>query len=159
MTTTDCKGDDLLDATVWQPRWEAAKPAYDRKIRTYARQHFTSIPGFGQDDLESELLEVLWRCVQNYDPHSGATFNTFFWQAVHNRYTDLIKAAFRKKRQSDIGCVSLDVAAVREAVEERVGKMIAVPSPEDYLMALSTVQERFRNLSRQRQDRIVEDLS
>ena len=145
----------MTEAAIWQPRWDAAEPAYRRKIRTYSRQHFTSIPGFGQDDLESQLLEVLWKCVQSYDPDNGATFNTFFWQAVRNRYTDLIRSAFRKKRGANVHTVSLDVEAVRQAIEQRMTE----PDGEEYMLALGEVRERFRNSSRRRQQRILDDLS
>lgn len=144
----------MLAESDWRPRWDAASPAYERKISTFARTHFTKIPGYGQDDLESELREVLWHCVQRYDPNEGATFNTFFWQSAKNRFADLVKAAFRKKRQANVHTESLDTEAVRYAIEQR----LTSPAAEDYLEAVGAVQERFRSLPRRRQRQIMEEL-
>lgn len=145
----------MLEPALVQSRWETAEVAYRGKIRAYSHCHWAKIPGFGQDDLANELLEVLWLCVQGYDPDNGATFNTYFWQAVHNRFADLVKHAFRKKRGADVHQVSLDVDAVRQAIEERT----STDGGEEFMMAVSSVQERFCSLTPRRQRRILQDLS
>lgn len=95
----------------------------------------------GQQDLEVELQEVLFLTCNAYDPNNGATYNTFFWQAVKNRVIDLKKSAFRQKRKANAYTDSLDEEALRYAVEEAT----AHPSAEDEILARITVTERFRS--------------
>lgn len=120
-----------------------AYPAYERKIQTFSRIRAREVPGMGQDDLANEIAEVLWRVCLAYDPNRGATFNTVFWQAAGNHLKDLKKAAFRQKRVIHAMTTSLDVDAVRWAVEEATMQ----DSAEDVLMALSSVRERIRTES------------
>lgn len=94
----------------------------------------------GQDDLANEIAEVLWAVCLAYDPNKGATFNTVFWQAAGNRLKDLKKAAFRHKRVIHAMTTSLDVDAVRYAVEE----LMMEDSAEDMAMAFADVRERIR---------------
>lgn len=125
-------------------RFESAYPHYERKIRTYSRVHFSSIPGFDQDDLEAELQEVLWLACQRYDPNRGATFNTCFWEFVKNRVIDLKKFAFRQKRQANLFTETLASDAVRAVVEE----MTLQGSAEEEALARITVVERFHSGSK-----------
>lgn len=121
-------------------RFEAAQPAYRYRIKSFARGNFTALPGIEQQDLEAELVEVLWLCCTKYDPANGACFNTYFWQAAKNRFLDLHKAASRKMRAGDYERVSLDAESVREAIYE----MLEHPSAEEEFLALESVRERFR---------------
>lgn len=118
-----------------------AQPAYERRIKSFARKNFRTLPGQEQQDLEAELVEVLWLCCVKYDPNNGACFNTFFWQSAKNRFLDLHKAASRKMRVGDYQRVSLDVDAVQRAVYEMLGDA----SAEDEVMAMETVRERYRS--------------
>jgi len=119
-------------------RFDLARPQYDRKIRTYSRIHFHKVPGFEQADLEIELYEVLWIACRTYNPDKGAAFNSYFWSLVHRRFADLIKFAFRKSRMSNIHTVSLDVEAVRTAIEETLSDA----SAEEEVLARISVQDR-----------------
>lgn len=122
-------------------RFQLAYPAYERKIQTYSRIHFRSIPGYEQPDLEVELQEVLWLACQKYDPNRGATFNTCFWEFVKRRVIDLKKSAFRQKRLADLNTETLNGDTVRRVVEE----MTKVGSAEDEALARIAVVERFRS--------------
>jgi DNA-directed RNA polymerase specialized sigma24 family protein len=124
-------------------RFEQASPIYSRKIRSYSRQKLRnrSLPSTGQDDLENELLEVLWLCCLGYDPNAGATFNTFFWTAAENRYLDLHKAASRQKRVGDYERVWLEDEDVQRVVSERC----VAGSAEEEAMAQMLVVEVFRS--------------
>lgn len=136
----------MLSAEALNYRFELAFPAYERKIRTFSRVHFKSVPGFGVDDLESEVYEVLLAVCEGYDPDSGATFNTYFWQSALNRLKDLKKAAFRQKRAVNMNTVSLDEDSVRYVVES----MNESPSVEEEFFARITVTERFDSGKRQK---------
>ena len=115
--------------------FELAQVAWKGKIRTYARNSFHGIPGFDADDVEQELLSVLWKCVQTYDPIKGATFNTYAQQSFRNRISDLKRSANQLKRKADL--VSLDEESVQIAVDER----IQVMSAEDAAMLRVRLQE------------------
>lgn len=104
-----------------------------------ARQRFRSIPGFDQDDMESQLWEVLWLACVRYDPNNGANFNSFFNLLVNNRMRDLVRHAFRDVRQANTFCERLDVEEVRQAVES----MSNEASAEDSFFAGVTVHEWF----------------
>lgn len=104
-----------------------------------ARTRFRSIPGFDQDDMESQLWEVLWIAVQKYDPDNGSNFNSFFNMLVSNRMRDLVRHAFADMRQANIFCERLDVDEVRAAVESVNNSS----SAEDVFLARITVTEWF----------------
>lgn len=123
-----------------EERFHLAYPAYERKIQTFSRIRAKEVPGMGEDDLFNEIAEILWRVCLAYDPNRGATFNTVFWQAAGNRLVDLKKAAFRQCRVIHASTTSLDVEAVRWAVED----LTMEDSAEDVLMAISAVRERLR---------------
>lgn len=97
-------------------KWDAAYTDYKKKIHTFARNSFFSVPGFAVEDMEQELLEVLWWCTFDYHPRNGATFNTYFQTAAHNRISTLIRASTTMKRSADV--TSLDIDEVRAAIEE-----------------------------------------
>lgn len=104
----------------------AAQAAYQKRIRKHSVGSFRSVPGWTVEDMEQEMLAVLWKCVNTYKPgcerkhpktgascrfeagHDGkhakgtrACFNTYFWQCARNRTVDLITAAQREKRLSE----------------------------------------------------------
>lgn len=126
---------------IWQHRFTAAQPAYRFRIKAFARKNFRALPGLEQQDLEAELVEVLWLACMKYDPNNGACFNTFFWQSAKNRFLDLHKAASRKMRVGDYDRVSL----TQESVQRAVYEMLEDASAEDEVMARITVRERFRS--------------
>jgi len=74
---------------------------YQRKIHTAASRAYKQLPGFATEDVEQELLEVLWHCVAEYDPNNGAKFNTYFWQCARNKISDLTRRATTIMRQSE----------------------------------------------------------
>jgi hypothetical protein len=122
-------------------KFELAYPKYVKKIQTYARGEFHLVPGYGPEELEAELLEILWLACERYDPNRGATFNTCFWQFAKNRVVDLKRSAFRKKRVANLNAETLEDEAVRFAVEERLLRS----SAEDEALARLAVVERFRS--------------
>lgn len=97
-------------------KWAASQAAFAGKITTFARNSYHQVPGFSQEDMEQELLEVLWWCTFDYDPNRGATFNTFVQTSFKNRIGTLIKHANAQKRAAE--WVSLDIEAVAAVVEQ-----------------------------------------
>lgn len=127
-------------------RFEQAQPVYKRRIRSFARKRFNHLPGMEAQDLEAELLEVLWLVCTSYDPDNGATFNTFFWTAAENRFKDLHKAASRQKRVGDYERVWLEAESVRQVLSETH----LTPTVEDEVLAKINVREIYRSGRRAR---------
>lgn len=75
-----------------------AQPVYAPKIRTFSAKVWRFIPGYEQQDLEAELLEVLWKCTLAYHPDNGANFNTFFWRSAKNRTISIERHAKAQRR-------------------------------------------------------------
>lgn len=129
----------MASATMPLPEcWEAAQSQFHRKIKTYARNSFHVVPGFAPEDMENELLAVLWKCVVAYDPDNGASFNTFAQRSFQNRIGMLRRAANSLKRSAE--WVSLDDEAVKLAVEEAN----FVESAESEVFLRTLVEERLR---------------
>jgi DNA-directed RNA polymerase specialized sigma24 family protein len=132
-------------------RFPLVQPTYRPKIKSFARRNFHTIPGFEQQDLEAEILEVLWLACLKYDPDNGACFSTFFWTCAQRRFLDLNKAAGRKMRQGDYHRVWLDTDALSEVIDEFLSAassgVTEEPSAEDEALALIEVREIFRTRS------------
>lgn len=128
-------------APAWQERFELARPAYRDKIKRYSNRYYRMIPGYEAQDLESDLVEVLWLACVSYDPNYGSKFNTFFWELVKRRFLDMRKRATRKKRAGDLTSISLDIDAVRAVVEQ----VTLGSSAEEEMLARIVVTERFRS--------------
>jgi DNA-directed RNA polymerase specialized sigma24 family protein len=122
-------------------RFEQAQPVFQRRIASYARQKFRSLPGTDACELEQELLEVLWLCCTTYDPDKGAKFQTYFWTAAERRFIDLHRAASRQMRVGDYSRVCLHGDDVRDELALR----IEGPSAEDQALANMRVIEIFRS--------------
>lgn len=79
-------------------------------------------------DLESEMYEVLYKCVMKYDPDKGATFNTFLWQGVYNRFRTILRTNSADKRSSMIEIpfdpISDPSEFVDHSVEQAIHRMI-----------------------------------
>lgn len=97
-------------------KWELAQHKYGGKVKTFARNSYRQIPGADQEDVEQELLVVLWECVVHYDPNRGACFNTYFQQSAKNKVISLIRHHQTKGRSGTT--VSLSEEAVAWAVDE-----------------------------------------
>lgn len=123
-------------------RFDEASARYRKVIAAFARRNFKAIPGFEQDDMLTEMLEVLWLCILKYDPDKGAKFDTYFYQSMRNRYADLVKHAFRPMRASNIHAFCLDSEDVRTEVERLLSG-----NCEDDAMALIEVKERLLHFS------------
>lgn len=118
----------------FEERWAAAQARYNSTIRTFARNSVSQLPGFSLEDIEQELLVILWKCVMNYDPNRGASFNTLFQGSARNRVIALIRTASTKSR-SGIN-VSLDTEAIAAVVEA-----MSTESTEDRMLARLELQE------------------
>lgn len=117
-------------------RFELAEEAYRRKIRTFARSTYQTIPGYQCEDMEADILEVLWLCVKSYDPDNGARFSTFFWTAAKHKLTDLYRFYGAKKRKAEIIYLDGDALAhIMDTFQEDF-------SAEDWAVALVSVQQR-----------------
>lgn len=132
-------------------RFELAQVAYRKMIKAYAWQCAWILPGYDHQDLENELLEVLWLACKSYDPDKGMKFNTWFRQRVKQRFLDLEKSAKRKKRAGDYDQISLDAADVRVAIENFLGDITgdfeanSESSAEDIALANIRVQELYNS--------------
>lgn len=116
--------------------FEQAQVAFRGTIRTFARNCVHQLPGFAQEDIEQELLMVLWLCVQKYDPNKGASFNTLFQGCARNKVISLVRSAQTQKRKAL--WVNLDAEAVAQEVEMRM----SVGSAERSYLALEEIRER-----------------
>lgn len=120
-------------------KWAAAQTAFSHKINTFARNCYRQIPGYSVEDVEQELLEVLWWCTFDYDPHHGATFNTFFQTSAHNRISSLIRYSEAKKRKAE--WTSLEDEAVRSEVEALLASNVV----EDRAIDRCELQQLIKN--------------
>lgn len=116
-------------------KWEAAQRLYGGKVKTFARNSFRQIPYSDLEDVEQELLVVLWECVVNYDPNRGACFNTYFQQSAKNKVISLIRHHQTKSRDGAV--VSMSAEAVSDAVDEA----ISFTSAEELAMMRITLRE------------------
>lgn len=121
-------------------RFDAA--CSDAKIRstinTFAWNTVGQLPDMDRDDIKQELLIVLWRCVQNYDPDRGASFLTLFMGSARNHVIGLVRASNVQKRgKGRIATLSDEQFA--DAVEH----MRTEGSAEDWALALMDLGERF----------------
>lgn len=119
-------------------KWAAAQAAFRNKIHTFAVNSYRQIPGYSVEDMEQELMEVLWWCTFDYDPHRGATFNTFFQSSARNRISSLIRYSNAKRRKAD--WVSLEEEDVRSAVESLLARNVVEDRAIDRCELQSLVQ-------------------
>lgn len=116
-------------------QWEAAQKAYARKVHTFARNSYYLVPGGTVEDMEQELLEVLFFCVFDYDPGKGASFNTFFQQSARNRISSIKRFHNTQMRKAEV--VSLDDDDVMRAIEQ----VFLDESPESIVIRRMAVTE------------------
>lgn len=115
--------------------FDMAQPVYAPKIRTFARKvtGFLAAAAYDLEDLENELLEVLWRCTLAYNPDNGANFNTLFWTSAKRRLISLERHAKAQKRFAE--WVRLDPEAFAAVVD----RIISEFSAEDHAIANLTI--------------------
>jgi DNA-directed RNA polymerase specialized sigma subunit len=137
--------------SVIEHRFALAQVAFKTKIRTYARNAIGganqgSAAGIWlnmeQEDIEQELLMVLLKAVERYDPNNGSTFNTFAQRCFQNRLVSLGREQAADKRKASSSVEWLDDEAVALAVERKR----ASASAEDEVMANFDVSETLRML-------------
>lgn len=116
-------------------RFEAAQVAYAKKISTFAYFNHTKIAGFSQEDLQQEMLIVLWHCVAAYDPDKGATFNTLFTGSARNRLVSLIRQATAQRRSAVM--TSLEADGVQKAIDE----LLSTASAEEQALLQMRIKE------------------
>lgn len=121
-----------MDAETSQ-RFYDAQVKHKRTIRTFARNCVQQLPGYDIEDVEQELLVVLWRCVINYDPNKGASFNTLFQGSAKNHIISLIRHFETQKRK--VYTVSLSDEAVAVVADSYLSQC----SVEDELIARENV--------------------
>lgn len=114
--------------------FNAAYKAFRGKIHTFARNAVHRVPGYEVEDIEQELCYILMRCVRDYDPNKGASFNTLTQASFQRRILDLIRLVNTKSRKATI--VYLEQDEVRAAIEHAYG----VPSAEDEAMGMEAVR-------------------
>ena len=124
----------LVPEVPFEDRWSAAQTRYKGTIRTFARNCVAQLPGYSIEDIEQELLVILWKCVLNYDPDKGASFNTLFQGSARRRVISLIRTASTLSRTGVN--VSLDIEAVAAAVDDH----LSTCSAEDRLLTRLDLQ-------------------
>ena len=131
-------------------KFELAEGALKRDITAWSHSRWHYLPGLTREDLEQEIKMVLWTAVQTYDPAKGAKFGTYFRRLRDHKYADLVKAASRDKRQSEVGWSDLETAeaisvelspAAANRVLRRYTDSTTVPSAEVEVFARMTVVE------------------
>ncbi len=121
--------------TDFQARWEAAQIEYRSRVRTFARNSYYRMPSFSAEDVEQELLVVLWECVVHYDPSNGAKFNTYFQTCAKRRIITLIRHFDAIKRKAEL------VSLTREEVKLAVDMFISEQSAEQRALDRMQIQE------------------
>lgn len=106
-----------------------AYAAFKKKINTFARNSSYAIEGYDVADVEQELCMILAKCVRDYDPDRGASFNTLVQGSFKRRIADLIRKMNTQSRKTTL--VYLDEDEVRMAVEG----VFRAASAEDEAMA------------------------
>lgn len=123
----------------FEVKWELAQKRYRKTIRTFARNFVNQLPGFDIEDVEQELLMMLWKCVNNYDPNRGASFNTLFQGTALRRCISLVRTANTKGRKGVT--VSLDVEAIGQAVNDYFSEDSAEDNALRRLQVVELVEE------------------
>jgi DNA-directed RNA polymerase specialized sigma24 family protein len=96
--------------------WEATVLEYNSVARTFAFNTHRQLPGWDVEDVEQEMLMVLWKCWQKYDPDKGASFNTLFQGCARNKCITLVRTVNTMGRKGV--ALSLEEEAVRYAAED-----------------------------------------
>jgi len=120
-----------------EQNFDLALVKYRKTIKTYARNSYYVVPDFAPEDMEQELLAVLWFVVQSYDPTKGALFNSYMQQCFRNKISTLRRETRAQKRTAEI--VSLDVEAVQNAIDARR----TLPSAEDTAVQREECRESY----------------
>lgn len=125
-----------MNDQIHEERWQTARIAYKQKIRTAAWNSRYVSPEHNVDDMEQELLIVLWDSCRLYDPEKGMTFNSFFWMRAKQKIGMLQERAQAKKRSALM--VSLDEEGITAAIDA----VLQCASAEAYYEAHEAVQAR-----------------
>lgn len=123
-------------------KFNLAYEAFKGKIKTFSRNAVGTIPGMDIEDIEQELCYSLMRCVRDYDPAKGASFNTLAQGSFQRKIIDLRRKANTKSRSAVI--VYLDQDEVRYAVEG----FLTTASAEDIVNAVYGLDEDVLNYVR-----------
>ena len=119
-------------------RWQAAQIEYKEKIRTAAHNSAYVSNEHEVEDMEQELLIVLWETCAKYNPDRGMTFNSFFWLLAKQRIGMLSDRSKAVMRTADL--VSLD-AAMFTAELEHIEASTPQPSAEsEAIMRMDAAQ-------------------
>jgi RNA polymerase sigma factor (sigma-70 family) len=125
----------LVPEHSFEEKWQLAYRRYKGTIRTFARSFYGQITGYATEDIEQELMEVLWRCVENYNPDRGASFNTLFQGSARNRCITLVRTSNTKSR------TGINVPLDDEAVALAVDEMFQEQSTEERCMIRQDIRE------------------
>lgn len=106
-----------MPTTLSQTPFEEVKREWGGVCRTFAYNSSYKMPGYDVEDVEQELLVVLWECAKHYDSDNGAKFNTFLQRSLKNRVISLIRYAEAKVRCANGMTVDLDAESVRREVD------------------------------------------
>lgn len=103
------------DPKKFDANFALAYQAFKKKIHTFARNSSYAIEGYDIEDVEQELCMILAKCVRDYDPDRGASFNTLVQGSFQRRIGDLIRKMNTQSRKTTL--VYLEEDEVRLAVE------------------------------------------
>lgn len=123
----------------FEEKWALAQVRYKGTIRTFARSFNSQIRNMDQEDIEQELLVVLWKCVLNYDPSKGASFNTLFQGSAKNKCISLVRTANTKSRKGVN--VSLADEDIERAVDDYFQDLPTNGSAEDRALAQAELRQ------------------
>ena len=84
---------------------------------------------------------ILWKCVRNYDPDRGASFNTLFQGSARNHCISLMRHGLTKSRNGVTAYLE------EEAVAREVDSLIEGNSVEDRVLARMELQEFVSDLT------------
>lgn len=139
MKVKDTPGELSRPEHPFEERWGLAQARYKGTINTFARNFVNQIPGFDVEDIEQELLVVLWKTVMGYDPDRGASFNSLFQGNAQRRCITLVRSASTMKRTANL--TSLDIDAISRAVDDIMNEADAESTALDRIAIQEYVRE------------------
>lgn len=122
-------------------KFDMAHQVYRKDIAAWTYDKVGALPGVERDDLEQEMLLVLWKAVLTYHPDNGSKFANYFRTLRDRKYVDLLRKANTGGRESEAAWIELDEEAVVHAIAT-----LQEPSAEEMVEAIGSVREFAREI-------------
>lgn len=123
-------------------RFESARIAHRKTMKFYAYKATRNrdVHPLTADDVEQELLVVLYQCCIKYDPDKGARFSTFVQRSFNHQVITMVRYAQRQCRDSRL-VSSLSDDAVAMVAEEVLSGRSSIMSAETIAIDRMTLRD------------------